>query len=504
MGVLMPAAVPSTDVVVMDVTTLAGRYARVLISRRLLRAFAASTLTGAYMLLGLSIGFPAFILLTESTDGKVLLLVLLSVLVLAVSAAALGLVVLYVRVLSALARGSRRAITVLLTVVAVWLLVVVVGDVSIFLRPRVEVPLHFLALGALGIHIVIACGLVVGPFELRRSDEFARAVFAEPRLGAGLLVEICRLLDFPDIRALSRRNRVRAWSVLALSLVLEGAAFYTFLKWSTRFMDAAERPLPEAVVVSPFVLVPSAIAFAIVTLYLSFLLNRLLLRWARRLRVRARRTTLESAQDVLASDSRPPVLFLRSFEKEQVPLTSARVHWALGAFDPGTEYGTLEEMVVLGLTYVGPVVAVADPSRGDAPVGAARWRLSDDEWQRFVEAQIARAGLVVVGVAATAGLRWEIEALGRSPGALEKTIFVCPPGTTREASVREHMASVVGRRPDVVENVSVPEVPGHLLAAARMPDGTPTFFTSADLTETGYHAVIRAWLVKQRQAPSAV
>ena len=120
------------------------------------------------------------------------------------------------------------------------------------------------------------------------------------------------------------------------------------------------------------------------------------------------------------------MLFLQSFETEHVPLTGARLPWTLRGFDPGAEYGTLEEMIVLGMTYLGPVVAVADPSQPEAPVGAARWRLKDDEWQCFVEMQIARARFIVVGLAETSGLWWEIEALKRSPGALSKTIFVSP------------------------------------------------------------------------------
>ena len=181
-------------------------------------------------------------------------------------------------------------------------------------------------------------------------------------------------------------------------------------------------------------IVPAAYAIVIAALSVSFMIIRLLLIAARRCRIRARRLALQTAADAVAANARAPVLFLRSLE-EHIPLTAAKVPWFLRVFDPGSEYKTLEEMIVLNLTYVGPVVAVADPARVEAPVGAARWRLRDDEWRHFVEEQIQAARLIVIGVAQTSGLRWEIEAVRRTPGALDKAIFICPPGTSQNLDV---------------------------------------------------------------------
>jgi hypothetical protein len=411
-----------------------------------------------------------------------------------VAAATCALIVVYVRMLSALATGARRTTTAVLAIVGVWLLIVAAGDIAVTLQPRSEFPLHFLGVAALLVHVLTALVLVVGPYELRRSDDFTRSVFAEPRLGAGFLVEAARLLDFSDARALRGKGAARIWRILALALLLEGAGFYTLMNWATRLSDAAERRLPP-INVSQAVFVSGAMAVVAATLVFSFALIRLTLKGGRRLRVRARRAAMQPADTIVAEDARPAVLFLRSFETEHVPLTGARLPWTLRGFDPGAEYGTLEEMIVLGMTYLGPVVAVADPSRADAPVGAARWRLSDDDWQRFVEMQIARARFIVVGLAETSGLWWEIEALKRSPGALGKTIFVSPPSATRDRDLLGRLAATIGSYAgDLTATLAHDR---HVVACALVGD-SPGFFVASELSEAAYYVALRTWLVMQR------
>jgi hypothetical protein len=476
---------------VSDVTQTARRYGRILLSRRMWRALAVATLTGAFMLLITAAITPVFILLTaREGEGSNTALALAVLLLLLFVAAMCGLIVVYVRMLSALATGARRTTVALLSIVGVWLLVVAAGDISVTLHPPSEFPLHFLGFGALIVHVLTALVLVVGPYELRRADDFTRSVFAEPRLGAGFVVEAARLLDFADARALRGKGSARFWRILAAALLLEGAGFYTLMKWATRLSDAAERKLPP-LPVSQAVFVAGAIAVIAATLVLSFALIRLTLKGGRRLRVRARRAAMQPAEKVVADDARPAVLFLRSFETEHVPLTGARLPWTLRGFDPGAEYGTLEEMIVLGMTYLGPVVAVADPSRADAPVGAARWHLGDDEWQRFVEMQIARARLIVVGLAETGGLWWEIEALKRSPGALDKTIFVSPPSATRDRDLLGRLAATMGG-----STAAVP-TDRHVVACALVGD-SPGFFVTSELSEAAYYVALRTWLVRQR------
>jgi hypothetical protein len=483
---------------VFHVDQLAHRYARVLLSRRVLRALAAGTLSATFLLLVVSAAVPVGIYLVEAASdaGSVMRLALAALLILVIAAGAAGLVVLYVRVLSALARGSRRMITAVVAIATIWIVFVGISDLVLAIFPEGDASLHLFAYGAFLVHLLMAAGVVIGPLEMRRADEFSQSVYADPRPGTGLVAELAKLLDLPDLRAFARSARTKAWLLVILSLALEGLAFQTFLRWGMRLADAAERQPGSISSIDRAVLIPGLIVFLVATLAFSFWLIRLMLIGARRLRLKARRIALQPADEVVAADPRPPVLFLRSFEEEQVPLTAARTPWLLRGFDPGSEYRTLEEMIVLNLTYVGPVVAVADPSRGELPVGAARWRVRDEEWQQFVESKIREAAVIVVGVSDTDGLRWEIEALRRTPGALAKTIFVCPPGMTRNRALMSDLAAVFG----LAGGLGSLDEQTHILAAAQVEHRAPTWFVASALSEVAYYVALRACLVRHSQS----
>ncbi len=484
---------------VFDVDALARRYARVLLSRRVLRAFAAGTLSAALLLLVISVVLPlAIYLMTPVPEGGAMRLLLVALLLPLVAAGAGVLVVVYVRALSALARGSRRAIAVVVAVAAIWIAFVGFNDLYLAILPAEGAPLFFFSYGAFVIHVLMAGGVALGPLELMRADEFSRSVYADPPVGTGLVAEIAKLLHLPDMRAFARSGRAKAWLLVFFSLALEGLAFQTLLRWGLRLSDMAERQGPASIsAIDQNVLIPGATLFLLATLAFSFWLIRLMLIGARKLRLRARRIALQSADEVVAADARPPVLFLRSFEEEQVPLTAARLPLLLRGFDPGTEYRTLEEMIVLNLTHVGPVVAVADPSRGEIPVGAARWRVKDEEWQQFVESKIRAAALIVIGVADTDGLRWEMQALKRM-GALSKTIFICPPDVTRNQALLSELALVLGL------SGGLGPVPGlaHVLAA-HIAGTAPTWFVAPALSELAYYVALRACLVSHDRVPVA-
>jgi hypothetical protein len=480
---------------VVNVDQIAHRYALVLLSRRTLRAFAAATISSSAMLAIVFVGVPIVILIRgerSSTLGMVLLPIIFAVIALFFAALIFG----YIRALSALATGARRPISILLTVVMALTLVLGMIDVQQISRADVPNPSPVLALAALFLHVAIATALVLGPMEIRRADQAVRAILAEPRVGTGLRAEFARLLHLPDVRAFTHGSHTGAWIMVALSLLLEGAAFISLLKWPSSLIDIAERPLPRSWSASSAGVGLITVALAGAGLAVSFVLIRLLLKAAAYCRTKARRLTLQTADRVAAGDPRPPVFFLRSFEEEQLPLRSARVPLLLRGFDPGSEYRSLEEMIVMNLTYLGPVVAMADPSRPDAPVGAARWRLAGEDWRGFVLQKIEAAGLIVIGLAHTRGLRWEIEAVRQLPGALAKTIFVCPPQFTRSPDMWSTLAAAMG----CADATGVHGEQVHVLMATRSADGSSTVFVASSLTEMAYYVALRACLVEQRRA----
>jgi hypothetical protein len=100
-----------------------------------------------------------------------------------------------------------------------------------------------------------------------------------------------------------------------------------------------------------------------------------------------------SAKDILARDSRAPVLFLRSFDEESLDVM-------------GHVY---EEDLVAGLQPIGPAVAIGRPGEPRPALGAARFYVDDQHWQEAVLFVLDYARAVVLQVGGSSGLGWEIE-----------------------------------------------------------------------------------------------
>ncbi|MDF0601112.1 hypothetical protein P1J78_10255 [Psychromarinibacter sp. C21-152] len=96
------------------------------------------------------------------------------------------------------------------------------------------------------------------------------------------------------------------------------------------------------------------------------------------------------AETVMASDTRPPVLYLRSFANE------ADVH--------AEERGFADL-----LAPVGPLIAIGQPGETLPPLGAARLYVPKaDEWQAKVSDLLGRSRYVLIYGGRTPGLGWEL------------------------------------------------------------------------------------------------
>lgn len=135
------------------------------------------------------------------------------------------------------------------------------------------------------------------------------------------------------------------------------------------------------------------------------------LRWTRRIASFAE----PGAADIRARDSRPPILFLRSFDDESLPI-GAR---------------TLEESLSDALRPFGPFIAIGKPGEL-RPSGAAREYYSGDAWRPSVLNLMDHSAVIVTTAGATPGLEWEVARL-RSLSRLRKTIFLLPTNAQRRA-----------------------------------------------------------------------
>lgn len=142
---------------------------------------------------------------------------------------------------------------------------------------------------------------------------------------------------------------------------------------------------------------------------------------------RGRNYRRQAFEQLVQVDSRPPVLFLRSFRDDQVTLPKTPLLRRLWAAVP--EPQRLDHKLIEEFSYYGPVVALGKPGEEALPYGAARLYVAHADWQEKV-LEIAREARAIVVVAdrnesrvATDGLDWEIEQL-LQPALVEKALFL--------------------------------------------------------------------------------
>ncbi len=120
--------------------------------------------------------------------------------------------------------------------------------------------------------------------------------------------------------------------------------------------------------------------------------------------------TLRS-HELQMEDRRRPILFLRSFDDDQLRLRSSPLlmrsplDLVLG---PRAEL--FEEIVRRGAAPFGPVIAISRPGRGTQPPGISRERLHPiEDWRNEIKGWFASAGTIICSLGSTPGLRDELQ-----------------------------------------------------------------------------------------------
>ncbi|MBK7645756.1 MAG: hypothetical protein IPJ12_00865 [Betaproteobacteria bacterium] len=135
-----------------------------------------------------------------------------------------------------------------------------------------------------------------------------------------------------------------------------------------------------------------------------------------------------------------PVLFLRSFEDDQLDLRSASPNplrrWlALWSFRRNLDQAMVDEVACYG-----PVVALGLPGETRVPFGAARHYSTHDSWQQLVTTTARRAHTIVIVAGHTPGVRWEYALLARER-LLDCTLLLFRPGAAAQADNRSALAA---------------------------------------------------------------
>jgi hypothetical protein len=141
-----------------------------------------------------------------------------------------------------------------------------------------------------------------------------------------------------------------------------------------------------------------------------------------------RRLGQPSAPRAVAEAGRQPILFLRPFALDALPVSPIGDHW-YAIFNPFAwlDKRTFEEH--LGSTFkdLGPVIAVGRPGEEVAPLGAAREYADDVSWQQLVLDRAARSQFVIMEVDGTPGMVWELDHVTRLVG-VQRILLILPPG----------------------------------------------------------------------------
>lgn len=258
--------------------------------------------------------------------------------------------------------------------------------------------------------------------------------------------------------------------------------------------------------------------------------------------LRGYRYSQHIASEVLKSDRRRPVLFLRSFGDDdrytfseesmlaavcglvrpsEMRFTGLRRYIGLTKWDfrqglmvlrlplraamvaLGRGSDTAEEQLQRALSWFGPVVAVGNPEEALATPGAARLYVGYDQWQSRVQDLMQQAALVIVQPSDTEGIWWELEqALERCP---PRQLLICLKSLDLP-DVRDVVLARLGRLlgTSVAAEMhsadfiyfSGQNIPHPLRVQIANPFGWPLLGTSAALRRT------LAPIVGQREAPA--
>ncbi|WP_192582048.1 YncE family protein [Rhodococcus wratislaviensis] len=201
-----------------------------------------------------------------------------------------------------------------------------------------------------------------------------------------------------------------------------------------------------------------------------------------------RRIAMKRPQST-TSDSRAPVLLLRSFIDDSIRMRCRRLDRA-SIFDQIAlrRWERFEEVAASALSKIGPVLAVGTPGEILPPgLGAARINFTHDEWQEGIRQIADQSAFLVMTLGRTESLVWEIRQL-RDHQNLDKTIFLLPPLSQEEITLRlRTLAHVYGVSLDSLQ----PERGSTPLAIAFPPGReSPIVAVSRGADDLSYDAAI--------------
>jgi hypothetical protein len=193
-------------------------------------------------------------------------------------------------------------------------------------------------------------------------------------------------------------------------------------------------------------------------------------------------------------DPRAPVLFLRSFEDDQ--LTFKRPWWDLPGhwFDLWSFRRNADEAMIDEIAQYGPVVALGMPGEKTIPFGAQRYYSTHEDWQNIVANTAKAAQAIVIAAGSTPGVLWEYELIARE-NLFDRTLVLFPPlpGDESEGNTKVLAALASAFR---VSNQFELAKNQHIIAMIPTASGAPTLLTARKVTAAAYIVAMRGHFQK--------
>src|SRR5215213_3029108 len=151
----------------------------------------------------------------------------------------------------------------------------------------------------------------------------------------------------------------------------------------------------------------------VIALILSVLVLKLTPLLSNKYRARQRLILLR-AEQLIRDDTRPPVLYLRSFSDDKL------IARAIG-------FKSVEQEMKLVLFDIGPFIAFAEPNNEPPDPGAARMYASQEHWQEKAREEMSKAQLVIIRIGDSPSFWWEVrEAIVEVRVRPERLVFLIP------------------------------------------------------------------------------
>jgi nitrate reductase NapE component len=279
---------------------------------------------------------------------------------------------------------------------------------------RYRIAFYLLAFFAVPVLAIAALGAYVGPDKTWEGAPAVliavllsiivrhRAVRAEATLGKPTAPHDCNRLiagwpfpleDPPPRRLIRGYMESAIGTLLILIGFLGGGLAANGVVWPVLLLSGIELDNAR----TPPVLVTAVLAISAIVM--GVLISVFALSAGTRRRDRGRRFRARDARSLFQLPGEQPVLLLRSFDDDELvdprPVTFLQRRY--------------EENLSRALGQLGPVIAVGRPGDSLGFAGAARFYVSQDNWQAAIRYLMGHTAAVVLIVGRTEGLWWEID-----------------------------------------------------------------------------------------------